>query len=68
MPEHAIEDVIIETDNPRWLEETIRMHLKGKGWHKQDAPGDEWYLINSEIAKQIAELAEDFQKKLDVVS
>ncbi len=67
MPEHAKEEVVIETSNPLWLESTIRMHLQRKGLHKQDAPGDEWYLINSEIAKEIAELSEDFQKKLDSI-
>jgi len=67
MPEHAKQEVIIETDDPRGLEQMIRSSLKRKEMHIQDAPGDEWYLINSEIAKKIAEAFEDFQKTLDDV-
>lgn len=67
MPEHAKQEVVIETDDPNSLEQTIRSLLKRKGMHIQDAPGDEWYLINSEIAKKVAEAFEDFQKKLDFI-
>ena len=67
MPEHAKQEIIIETDDPRGLEQMIRSSLKRKEMHIQDAPGDEWYLINSEIAKKIAEAFEDFQKTLDDV-
>lgn len=67
MPEHATKEVVIETDDPNSLEQTIRSLLKRKGMHIQEAPGDEWYLINSEIAKKVAEAFEDFQKKLDFI-
>ena len=67
MPEHATKEVVIETDDPNSLEQTIRSLLKRKDMHIQDAPGDEWYLINSEIAKKVAEAFEDFQKKLDFI-
>ncbi len=67
MPEHATKEVVMHTDDPRSLEQTIRSILKGKNRHIQNAPGDEWYLINSEIAKQVAEAFEEFQKKLDFI-
>lgn len=67
MPEDAKEEVVIETDDPHGLEQMIRSSLKRRGMHIQDAPGDEWYLINSEIAKKIAEAFEDFQKRLDFI-
>ncbi|RKU11648.1 hypothetical protein C6501_12230 [Candidatus Poribacteria bacterium] len=67
MPEHATQEVVIKTDDPNSLEQTIRSLLKRKGMHIQEAPGDEWYLINSEIAKKVAEAFEDFQKKLDFI-
>ena len=67
MPENAKQEVVMYTDDPNSLEQTIRSLLKRKGMHIQDAPGDEWYLINSEIAKKVAEAFEDFQKKLDFI-
>ena len=67
MPEHATKEVVMHTDDPRSLEQTIRSILKGKNRHIQNAPGDEWYLINSEIAKQVAEAFEEFQKRLDFI-
>ena len=67
MPEHATREVVIKTDDPNSLEQTIRSLLKRKGWHIQDAPGDEWYLINSEIARNVAEAFEHFIKRLDLI-
>lgn len=65
MPEHATKELVMHTDDPHSLEQTIRSILKGKGMHIQDAPGNEWYLINSEIAKKVAEAFEVFQKSID---
>ncbi len=65
MPENATQELVIETDDPHGLEQMIRYLLKRKGMLKQDAPGDEWYLINSEIAKKVAEFCEDYHKTLD---
>ena len=67
MPEHAKTEVVMPTDDPLGLEQMIRSYLKRKGMYIQDAPGDEWYLINSEIAKKVAKAFEDFQKTLDGV-
>ena len=67
MPERAMEEVVMDTDDPKGLEQMIRSILKRKGMHIQEAPGDEWYLINSEIAKQVAEAFEAFQKSLDFI-
>lgn len=55
MPEHATQEVVMYTDDPIMLEQIIRFLLKGKNLHIPDAPGNEWFMINSEIAKQVAE-------------
>ena len=65
MPEHATKELVMHTEDPHSLEQTIRSILKGKDMHIQDAPGNEWYLINSEIAKKVAKAFEGFQKSLD---
>ena len=67
MPEHATKEIVMHTEDPHSLEQTIRSILKGKNMHIQDAPGNEWYLINSEIAKKVAEAFEAFQKSLDFI-
>lgn len=65
MPEHAKEELVITTDDPNSLEQIIRSILKGKNMHIPDAPGNEWFMINSEIAKEVAKAFEEFQKRLD---
>ena len=64
MPEKATRELVIETDDPFGLEQMIHYYLKRMGVHIQEAPGDEWYLINSEIAKTVAETVEGFEKIL----
>ncbi len=65
MPEEPKTEVVMYTENPRNLEQIIHSILKEKDMHIQDAPGNEWFLISSDIAKKVANAFEVFQKSLD---
>ena len=65
MPEKPTRELVIETDDPIGLERLIHYYLKKMGMHIQQAPGNEWFLINSEIAKDFAKKLEGFEKTLE---
>ncbi len=68
MPEEPKTEVVMYTENPRNLERIIHAILKEKKMHILDAPGNEWFLISTDIAKKVAKAFEKFQKSLDFES
>ncbi len=55
LPEHPKVGLVIKTDELNLMENTIQNILKLQGKHKQDAPGDEWFITSPSEVERVYE-------------